>query len=501
MNKKTVLSFGTAVMFLLNSAVPAFAESADTADAQTDYSDPENWAFWDCGEDKEADLFIVCPLVDMGKAGNYNADISNEETRSSFIGALNQELGLYSDVAAVYSPYYRQMTYTVLSLDEAEQEPYFQIAYDDVRSAFLYYSENCDESRPLILAGFSQGSDILIRLMTELFDDEQYSDRLVAAYAIGWSLTEEQTAQSPWLKPAQDEDDTGVIVMFNSEAEHITSSFMVGENEHTYSINPLNWKTDSTPADKSLNKGACFIDYDGTVTSEIPELTGAYIDEKRGTLKVPDISEEDYPAVIFEEGIFHIYDYQFFYRNLQENVAKRTAAYIDNKAENTDKNFSLNLEVTTDIDECYAVDEFFVTVRIENNGDGDLTNAVVYFEDTPIYAAEVLEAGRPAELRIKLMASEEDIASGGVIHISTTADELSEPVTALCAVKVLPAEQNSAEGNPATGTGDIVPLILCFASLSAAAAAKNTVLRRFILTPFSKNEKDSEIKILPDKEF
>lgn len=128
------------------------------------------------------------------------------------------------------------------------------------------FAENTDtdsvhESRPLILAGFSQGSDMLIRLMTEFFDDEKYSDRLVAAYAIGWSLTEEQTAEYPWLKPAEGEDDIGVIVMFNSEAEHITSSTMVGENEHTYSINPLNWKTDGTPADKSLNKGACFIDY------------------------------------------------------------------------------------------------------------------------------------------------------------------------------------------------------------------------------------------------
>lgn len=99
--------------------------------------------------------------------------------------------------------------------------------------------------------------------------------------------------------------------MFNSEAEHITSSLIIGENEHTYSINPLNWKTDGTPADKSLNMGACFTDYDGNIISEISELTGAYIDEKRGTLKVTDISEADYPVAIFDEGIFHIYDYQF----------------------------------------------------------------------------------------------------------------------------------------------------------------------------------------------
>ncbi len=332
-------------MLLLSA--PVYAEDANDSDTQaaesTDYSDPENWAFWNYGEDKDADLFIVCPTVDMGKAGNYNADISTEKMKSKFVGALNMELGIYTETAAVYSPYYRQATFPVYSLGEKEREQYIQIAYDDVRDAFMYYCDNCDESRPLILAGFSQGSDMVIRLMTEFFDDEKYSDRLVAAYAIGWSLNEEQISEYPWLKPAQDEEDTGVIVMFNSEAEHITSSLIVGENEHTYAINPLNWKTDNTPADKSLNKGACFTDYDGNITSEIPELTGAYIDEKRGTLKVPDIAEADYPAAIFDEGIYHIYDYQFFYRNLQDNVAKRTAAFLNDNAAETSENSEYDL--------------------------------------------------------------------------------------------------------------------------------------------------------------
>ena len=56
------------------------------------------------GEDEDADLFIVCPTVDMGEGGNYNADISTEKMKSKFVGALNMELGIYSDTAAVYSP-------------------------------------------------------------------------------------------------------------------------------------------------------------------------------------------------------------------------------------------------------------------------------------------------------------------------------------------------------------------------------------------------------------
>ena len=142
-------------------------------------------------------------------------------------------------------------------------------------------------------------------------------------------FTEEELEEYPHLNAAQGEDDTGVIVSFNSEAEEITDSMMIPQGTKTIAINPLNWKTDSTPADKSLNLGACFTDYSGEIKEEIPELTGAYLDETRGALKVTDVTPEEYPAGLdlFEDGIYHLYDYQFFYRNLQENVKTRLDAY------------------------------------------------------------------------------------------------------------------------------------------------------------------------------
>lgn len=72
-----------------------------------------------------------------------------------------------------------------------------------------------------------------------------------------------------------------------------------------------------------MNLGACFTDYDGKIKTEIPQLTGAYIDDKRGALKVTDINSEDYPGELFDDGIYHLYDYQFFYRNLEKNVQTR----------------------------------------------------------------------------------------------------------------------------------------------------------------------------------
>ena len=68
----------------------------------------------------------------------------------------------------------------------------------------------------------------------------------------------------------------------------------------------------------------------------LPTLCGCYIDEERGVLKVTDVTPADFPPVlpIFPEGAYHIYDYQFFYRNLQENVANRVKIYLESLLDN-----------------------------------------------------------------------------------------------------------------------------------------------------------------------
>lgn len=291
------------------------------------YSSSENWAYYAKGTEKDVDLFIVCPTVDMGTEDRFNMSMSDEETKASFVGALNMELGIYDQDCRVFAPYYRQMT--ISAYKQKDDQAALDLAYQDVKAAFLYYYENENKGRPFVLAGFSQGSQLGIMLMQDLFDDTKYSKNMVAAYMIGWRITDDTLADSPWLKMASGETDTGCIISFDSEAPEITSSFVVPAGTKTLAINPLNWKTDSTPADASLNEGACFTDYSGNITSEKAALTGAYLDETRGTLKVPDVSAADYPPVldIFASGEYHLYDYQFFYRNLQKNVSTRINAY------------------------------------------------------------------------------------------------------------------------------------------------------------------------------
>ena len=315
------------VAVLLLTLLCACGQKADTVD----YAQSESWAYYGIGEGKETDLFLICPTVDMGKNGNYNMSMEDAAAKESFVGALNMEKGIYEDCTTMYAPYYRQMTFPVYSMTEEEMKPYLEIAYRDVAAAFEYYIEHCNNGRPVILAGFSQGSQLLLMLLEEYFDDPAYSDKLVAAYCIGWRVTEEDLSKYPHLKMAEGEADTGVIISFNSEAEGVEDSIMVPAGTKTLGINPLNWRTDSTPADKSLNEGACFTKYSGEIKKEIPGLTGAYLDETRGTLRVTDVAPGDYSNSLFPDGVYHLYDYQFFFRNLQKNVAVRLDSYLKNR--------------------------------------------------------------------------------------------------------------------------------------------------------------------------
>lgn len=292
------------------------------------YANPDNWAYCPADETAQADVFFVNPTVFMGQDGRAAWDSYDAQTRSAFVGAINMEKGIYDGNTRFFAPLYHQASFAAYSLPADQQEAVLAHAYLEVRDAFRYYLEHYNNGNPVILAGFSQGGDMCIRLLKDCFADETTRDLLVACYAVGWRITEEEMAANPHIRFAEGEGDTGVLIAFNSEAESVKDSLLIPEGVKTLAINPLNWKTDTTPADKTLNKGACFTDYSGAITREVPQLTGAFIDPVRGALKVPDVTPEEYPGAIFPDGVYHLYDYQFFYRNLQENVQLRLANYL-----------------------------------------------------------------------------------------------------------------------------------------------------------------------------
>ena len=313
------------VLALLTAALVAWGAKR----TESPYADRANWAY--CEVDtagKAADVFFINPTVYLGDEEHTVWSDYDENTKAAFVGAINMEKGIYDADARFFAPFYHQAALSAYYLPAEEADPIFGAAYAEIKDAFSYYLKHFNNGRPIILAGFSQGAEMAIRLLKDVFADADVNKQLVACYAIGWRITEEELQDCSHIRFAEGESDTGVLIAFNSEAEDVQDSLMIPKGVHTLAINPLNWKTDSTPADRSMNLGACFTDYSGNIKKEVPGLTGACIDDVRGALKVPDVSSADYPGVLFEDGVYHLYDYQFFYRNLQQNVQTRLESYL-----------------------------------------------------------------------------------------------------------------------------------------------------------------------------
>ena len=323
---------GTCVMkksliFALTLSLSTLFTSTATLQ-EVDYNKESNWIYRENSITKPVDVFFIAPSVLLKDVANAN--IEDADFRQKIKGASNMERGIYDGKARMFSPYYRQATLPVFYLPENQAKPYHDRAYKDVARSFRYYLNHYHKDRPLIIAGFSQGAKIALRLMEKFRPHSSFRKDIIAVYAIGYNFTDAQAKNINGLHPAKGELDTNAIIVFNTESPNINSSLLVPEGIKSYCINPLNWKTDATPAPKSNNHGSCFTNYDANINKEIPLLTGAYIDTSRGVLKVTDITESQYPAYILPNGVYHIYDYQFFYRNLQENINKRIHQYFSN---------------------------------------------------------------------------------------------------------------------------------------------------------------------------
>jgi hypothetical protein len=314
----------------------------DTTPKQPDYSQDFSWVSKPERLDKPVDVFYVYPTIYVGKEPK-NMDIADPELRANAKGLLTAQAGVYSPSANLFAPFYRQESAALQSMEaanggkDAYQDPAFQIGEGDVERAFDYYLENLNPDRPFILASHSQGTMATISLMRKRFNDPELQKRLVAAYLIGYSVTKDDLKKHPWMKLAQGETDTGVIITYNTEGKDAGPSPVLFPGASV--INPLNWKTDSTPASRDANiKAHFFNDATGELIEEIPNFAGAYIDTEKGVLIVTDMKTPKSDKIDFvnmgrwSKGVFHRFDYAFWYDNLKENVKKRIDAYLKNNS-------------------------------------------------------------------------------------------------------------------------------------------------------------------------
>ena len=307
----------------------------------TDYSNEANWLQMP-EITKDVDAFYIYGtsyIDDSNKEGAPNyAPLDNEEMRMRATGEYITNASVFEESCNVFMPWYRQvgMKYAgEVSKKYGSIEAGFDAEpYADIKAALDYYFENCNNGRPFIIAGHSQGSAMVKYVLKNYFiEHPDYYQLMVAAYAIGFSITKDELEAYPYLKFATGETDAGVIVSYNTEGPK-----NVEENARNVvvlpgciSINPLNWKLDETYAPASMNKGSLALNKE-TNEYEIKDLgVDAQINLARGVVVTNTTAPVTEGADFFGPASFHEDDYQFFYNNIKENVAKRIATYKANE--------------------------------------------------------------------------------------------------------------------------------------------------------------------------
>jgi len=300
-------------------------------ETKIDYSDENNWlAINDNGKDVDVIYFYPTTFSKASDDAPEIADIDDEGMREKAASVFKVQATVFEEDCNIYAPFYRQADapYTLTLNFEDNKELMYYSASQDPSAALDYYFEHYNNGKPFILAGHSQGSQILTGILANYMKDHpEYYEKMIAAYVIGYSVTEDYLAENPHLKFAKGADDTGVIISYNTEGRANKDSNNAVVREGAISINPLNWKTDDTYASVSENLGS--LDVNGKLVSGFAD---ARVDTERGVLICETADASVYAIAppgdkLFGPESYHSYDYGFYYMNLRENAKARIAAF------------------------------------------------------------------------------------------------------------------------------------------------------------------------------
>lgn len=293
-----------------------------------DYADTTYWYSYG-DQSHEADVFYIYPTVAMisyeANGNSWFVDITQAEAREE--ANENQLFNklLYSDYN-FYAPYYRQMIFGAYLQPMDSLNHYAEIAALDVIDAFQYYMEHFNNGRPFFLMGHSQGSQMIIELLKHGMTEEQ-RQQMVAAYCIGYFITEEDLHNYPEaLKPAVDSVSQGVII-FNSMTD-VTAVVPLFE-ESVVGINPLTWTEDTLQVDKSLHLGMAEVNDAWDSIIFVPHVTGGHLENHNmictdvdpGMVYIESLKEA------FPYGNLHIADSWLFGGNVVENMRCRLRSF------------------------------------------------------------------------------------------------------------------------------------------------------------------------------
>lgn len=306
------------------------------------------------------DCFYVYPTVSDKQADNTGLNVTKGE-----VGAAVIEAAPFSRVCNVWAPVYRSQTWSSvekgLSGDETLMRSTFTVAYDSLLSSWQTFLARDDDNRPIILIGDSQGSAILIHLIsTEIDNEPSVLSRLVVAIIVGGNLQvptgKADGATFTKVPLCESATDVGCAIAFSSYPSEPPADSVFGrpgqgvslqsgqtakQGEQIACVNPAalgGGSADLAPYDLSLTQTNLTVSV-STAWVTYPNLYSARCDERGGAtwLQVTSLAtKKDVRPVVNEDTVaagtgptwgYHGYEFSLTLGNLLQDVAGEEAAW------------------------------------------------------------------------------------------------------------------------------------------------------------------------------
>jgi hypothetical protein len=270
-------------------------------------------------QDSTVDVFFIHPTTLTSSSDpRWNADIDDAALNAKTdYSTILYQASVFNEKCRVFAPRYRQAHIRSFFIPDSVSAKYFDIAYEDIKAAFIYYLAHYNNGRPIIIAAHSQGTKHAGRLLKEFFEGHPLQNKLVCAYIIGLPVPE---TYFTILQPCKDSLSTGCFVGWRTfKSGYTEPKFIAKETFKSVVINPLSWSSDSAFFSSSYNKGGVLKNFNKIV----PRTVSAQIHNNILWTSKPNV----FGKILFTKKNYHIGDINLFYMNIRENVAARINAY------------------------------------------------------------------------------------------------------------------------------------------------------------------------------
>ncbi len=336
--------------------VPGVGFVAPPASDAPDYALAKNWiarpdlphdtARWTpegiaAAANPAAAAFYILPtsIFDRGKWNASSADTAaGTDVGKRMDQFLRSQASVFNGVAAIWSPRYRQATFGAFLTDKPAATQALDLAYADVLAAFDAFIAAQPTDRPIILAGHSQGSLHLLRLLKERVAGTPLAGRIIAVYAGGWPISVTADLPALGLPACTGAAQTGCILSWQSfarpaEFTTLRARFDSGtgiaglprKGTRILCTNPLTGTVTDAAIPPRDNRGSLLPNADFSSGTLIAGGIGAQC-LASGILDIGD-PPGGYSAYILPGNNYHVYDYPLFWADLRADAGHRTAAF------------------------------------------------------------------------------------------------------------------------------------------------------------------------------